>query len=133
MCFVFYYSASHCVHVKDLVEQDSEIQTCAFSPDGRVLVVGTNSGWLYAYNTSRDDVQLMTVTKDHASYILDISFSSCGTLMASSASLGMRIWDVGETITSKCTFYAPVNRADFVNEHTVVVGEATGKQLFLSF
>ena len=115
------------------MEHDSNIQACAFSPNGKILVAGTNSGWLYAYNTSRDDCQLLTVVKDHASYIYDIVFSTSGSLMVSTACLSMRVWDVDESIGLKCTYYAPVNRSGFIDDHSVVVGEATGKQLFLSF
>lgn len=133
LCRVYQLSGSSVSHLKDLNMHDTDIQAMAFSPDGRLLVVGVGSGKLYIWNTSQTDVSLFKIATNHASYIKDIKFSTSGRFMVTSAALSMRVWDVQSDMTLKCTYYAPVNSASFLNDSIVIAGEATGNRKYLKF
>ena len=84
-------------------------RTVVFSPDGRLLAVGTHTGiWLYEVATSREVGLLPTRTE-----VLSLAFSPDGTTLASGEFLtpdadGMvRLWDLA-TGTSIATIDSPL-------------------------
>ncbi|KAL4224823.1 hypothetical protein ACF0H5_015519 [Mactra antiquata] len=120
--------------VKDVVGHDSHICVMAFSPDGKMLVTGVNSGKLFIWDTSSDNVTLHSIKNEHAQdYIKDITFSASGNYCATSAGSNLRIWDVRNDMQLLCTYYAPTNCASFLNDNVVIAGEATGNKKYLQF
>jgi WD40 repeat protein len=78
------------------------IRSLTFSPRAEVLIVGTNSGAIYAFAVAHSGT-LIPVTppamqgEDSIGPVFDLSFSADGSLLAAAGGFGpIRIWSVGD-------------------------------------
>ncbi|KAF9997215.1 hypothetical protein BGZ80_007054, partial [Entomortierella chlamydospora] len=75
------------------LQQDSEVQCCAFSPDGKIFAVGTENGDIHLYETS--NWKRIRSLNGHSEGVYDVAFSAAGDQIASgSDDRTVRLWDV---------------------------------------
>ena len=115
------------------IEQPTGISLCQYSPDGRYFVCGLASGDLQIRDAN-SDYQLIRALNVHMGYMNDIQFSPSGRYMATVATdMAMRVWDVHKDFELTTVWYAPTNKIDFLDENTIVTGEATGNFRFVKY
>ncbi|KAK3823327.1 MAG: WD40-repeat-containing domain protein [Benniella sp.] len=74
------------------LKEDSQVMTCAYSPDGEALALGLDSGEIKVYSTSSwEHIQMLT---GHCGYVWRVVYSWRGGQMASCGKDGLaRLWD----------------------------------------
>ncbi|KAK3823326.1 MAG: hypothetical protein J3Q66DRAFT_437708 [Benniella sp.] len=75
-----------------ILKEDSQVMTCAYSPDGEALALGLDSGEIKVYSTSSwEHIQMLT---GHCGYVWRVVYSWRGGQMASCGKDGLaRLWD----------------------------------------
>ncbi|KAF9991823.1 hypothetical protein BGZ80_008864, partial [Entomortierella chlamydospora] len=63
------------------LQQDSGVYYCAFSPDGKILAVGTGNGDIHLYETS--SWERIRSLNGHSKGVNDVAFSAAGDQIAS--------------------------------------------------
>lgn len=126
------------VPVFEFPQLDSNITASCFSPNGRYLVLGTETGrvvWWHVKNDVKDDVITHACEfSKHTSAVKSLSFAPSSQQMVSCADFTLRLWQVqGSSITNAGVYFSPYNVAVFKNEKSIIAGGMTNKLHTLTF
>jgi WD40 repeat protein len=74
-----------------------EVNSVAFSPDGRLLASGSFDGTIRLWDVATGS--LVRTLKGHAHYVLSVAFSPDGKLLASGSWDGtLKLWDISDLL-----------------------------------
>jgi WD40 repeat protein len=77
--------------VRALTGHDTNVRSVAFSPDGRTLASGSDTGEVKLWETSSGKL-LYTLTSGHSAY--SVAISSDGTLLGAANDRTIVLWDL---------------------------------------
>jgi WD40 repeat protein len=122
------WQLTKCMPVFKYIKNDEPINIAAFSPDGKILLIGNDKGEIYLRR--RDSGDFIGKPLNHAGPVLSVSFSSDGEKLLTCTDKIATLWSVktGETI-GESTPHDNFNNAIFNRDGERIVFTDTEKMI----